>query len=124
MMAKQLPKLSPTETEILQRIYKLGKASVQEVFESFPAKRKISYPTVQTLLRRLEKKGYLTHQLRGNAHVFASTVKQDTVINRSISELLERLFSGDPMLLMQHLAKHRKLNAQDIERLKEMVDKQ
>jgi BlaI family penicillinase repressor len=124
MAKQQLPKLSPTETEIQQRICQLGKASVQEVYESFPAKRKISYPTVQTVLRRLEKKGYLKHRLKGNAYVFTSTVRQDTVINRSISELLGRLFGGDPMLLMQHLAKHRKLSTQDIETLKEMVEKE
>ena len=122
MAKQQLPKLSPTETEIQQRICQLGKASVQEVYESFPAKRKIGYPTVQTVLRRLEKKGYLKHQLKGNAYVFTSTVRQDTVINRSISELLERLFGGDPMLLMQHLAKQRKLRAKDIDRLKRLLE--
>jgi predicted transcriptional regulator len=121
-MAKELPKLSPTETEILQRVCQLEKASVTEVYESFSAKRKISYTTVQTLLRRLEKKGYLKHDIRGNAHIYSSTVKQDTLINRSITEFLERLFSGDPMLLMQHLARQRKLRAKDIDRLKKLVE--
>jgi predicted transcriptional regulator len=121
-MAKERPRLSPTETEILQRVCQLEKASVTEVYESFPAKRKISYTTVQTLLRRLEKKGYLKHNTRGNAHIYTSTVKQDTLINRSITEFLERLFSGDPMLLMQHLAKQRRLRAKDIDRLKKLVE--
>lgn len=123
-MAKELPKLSPTETEILQRVCQLEKASVTEVYESFPAKRKISYTTVQTLLRRLEKKGYLKHDIRRNAHIYSSTVKQDTLINRSITEFLERLFSGDPMLLMQHLAKQRKLQAKDIDILKKLVEEE
>jgi predicted transcriptional regulator len=121
-MAKELPKLSPTETEILQRVCQLKKASVTEVYDSFPDKRRISYTTVQTLLRRLEKKGYLKHNVRGNAHIYTSTVKQDTLINRSITEFLERLFSGDPMLLMQHLAKQRKLRAKDIDRLRKLVE--
>ena len=87
-MAKELPKLSPTETEILQRVCQLQKACVTEVYDSFPDKRGMSYTTVQTLLRRLEKKGYLKHNVRGNAHIYTSTVRQDTLINRSITEFL------------------------------------
>ena len=59
MTKQQLPKLSPTETEILRFVWDLNKATVQEVCENLPTRRRMSYATVQTLLRRLEKKGYL-----------------------------------------------------------------
>ena len=122
MTKKQLPQLSPTETEILRQVWQLEKATVQEVCESQPARRKISYATVQTLLRRLEKKGYLEHDVRGNAHVFTAAVKQEAVIKRSVGDFLERLFGGNPIPLMQYLAKHGKVTATDIEKLKEIVE--
>jgi len=123
MTRKNLPALSPSETEILRLVWQLEKATVQEVCEKLPAKRKITYATVQTLLRRLEKKGYLRHSNSGKAHVFSAAVKREHVVKRSVGDFLDRLFGGDPIPLMQYLAEHGKLDADDIEKLKQLVDR-
>ena len=123
MTRPKLPALSPAETEILRLVWQLDQATVQEVCYKLPAKRKITYATVQTLLRRLEKKGYLKHRIRGKAHVFFPAVKQQAVIKRSVGDFLERLFGGDPIPLMQYLAEHGKIDSEDIERLKELTEK-
>lgn len=122
-MRHNLPASSPSETEVLRLVWQVGKATVQEVCDRLPARRKIAYATVQTLLRRLEKKGYLRHDIRGKAHVFFPVVKKDAVIKRSVGDFLERLFGGDPIPLMQYLAEHGKINANDIERLKKLTEK-
>jgi BlaI family penicillinase repressor len=122
-MAKgKLPPVSPAETEMLRLVWQHGKATVQQVCDRLPSKRKIAYATVQTLLRRLERKGYVKHETRGKAHVFFPTVKKEEVIRRSVSDFLERLFGGDPVPLMQHLAEHGQVDAQDIEKLKKLVE--
>lgn len=122
-MAKQkLPAVSRAETEILRMVWQLDKATVQEVCNELPSKRKITYATVQTLLRRLEKKGYLKHEAEGKAHVFFPAVKSEDVIKRTVSDFLERLFGGDPVPLMQHLAEHDKITIDDIKNLKELID--
>ena len=123
MTQKKLPALSPSETEILRLVWQLDKATVQDVCDKLPAKRKIVYATVQTLLRRLEKKGYLKHYIHGKAHVFFAAIKSEKVIKRSIGDFLDRLFGGDPVPLMQYLAKHGKINSDDIEKLKRLIDK-
>ena len=123
MTQKKLPALSPSETEILRLVWQLDKATVQDVCNKLPAKRKIAYATVQTLLRRLEKKGYLKHRIRGKAHVFFAAVKSENVIKRSVNDFLDRLFGGDPVPLMQYLAEHGKIDAGDIEKLKRLADK-
>ena len=124
MTKRKLPAVSPAETEILRLVWQLDKATVQEVCNKLPAKRKITYATVQTLLRRLEKKGYLKHRIRGKAHVFFSAVKSEKVIKRSVNDFLDRLFGGDPVPLMQYLAEHGKIDADDIEKLKRLTDKE
>ncbi len=124
MTRKNLPALSPSETEILRLVWQLDKATVQQVCDSLPAKRKIAYATVQTLLRRLEKKGYLKHRTRGKAHVFSAAVKRESVVKRSVGDFLDRLFGGDPIPLMQYLAEHGKISADDIEKLKRLTDKE
>ena len=124
MTREDLPALSPSETEILRLVWQLEKATVQEVCEKLPAKRKITYATVQTLLRRLEKKGYLKHAVNGKAHVFSAAVKREHVVKRSVGDFLDRLFGGDPVPLMQFLAEHGTISAEDIEKLKRLTSKQ
>ena len=123
MAKSKLPRISPSETEILQWLWQLGEATVQQICDQLPAQRKIAYATVQTLLRRLEKKGYITHRTEGKAHVFSPATKREDVIQRSVSDFVNRLFGGDPMPLMHYLAEHGKISTDDIEELKRLVDK-
>jgi BlaI family penicillinase repressor len=122
MTKRKLALVSPAETEILRLVWQLDSATVQDVCDNLPAGRKIAYATVQTLLRRLEKKGYLKHRVRGKAHVFSPAVKKDVVIKRSVRDFLERLFGGDPIPLIQYLAEHGKIKAKDINRLKKLLE--
>ena len=124
MTNKLLPALSPSETEILRLVWQLGKATVQETCDKLPARRKIAYATVQTLLRRLEKKGYLKHSNSGKAHVFSAAVKREHVVKRTVGDFLDRLFGGDPVPLMQYLAEHGKISTNDIEKLKRLTSKE
>ncbi len=120
---KKLPALSPAETEVLRIIWQLGSGTVQQVHAGLPAGREIAYATVQTLLRRLEAKGYLTHATEGRAHVFSPAIKQADVISRTVGDFVERLYGGDPVPLMMHLADSASLDAADIKRLKNLINK-
>ena len=122
MAKRKIPALSPAETEILRLVWLLNKATVQQVCDKLPGKRRITYATVQTMLRRLEKKGYIKHHIQGKAHVFFGVVKSEEVIKRSVGDFLDRLFGGDPVPLMQYLAEYGKIDADDITRLKQLID--
>jgi BlaI family transcriptional regulator, penicillinase repressor len=122
MTKRQLPSLSASETEILRLLWDLTEATVQHVCDKLPPHRQIAYATVQTLLRRLEHKGYVNHRTEGKAHVFYPAVERDHVVRRSVNDFLERLFGGDPIPLVQHLARHGKIDAKDLERLKKLIE--
>ncbi len=123
MGKKELRAMSPAETEILQLVWRLEKATVQSVHGALPDGRKIAYKTVQTLLRRLEKKGYLTHEAKGKAHVFCPAVRREAVVKRTVLDFLDRLFGGDPKPLMQFLAEDGHISADDIQELQQLIDK-
>jgi predicted transcriptional regulator len=116
-----LPALSPAETEILRLVWQLESATVQEICGALPEDRSIAYATVQTLLRRLERKGYVRHKSSGKAHVFSAAVKREKVIKQTVVEFVERLFGGDPVPLMLHLADCSDLKPEDIKRLKKSI---
>lgn len=117
-----LTPLSGAETEILRLVWQLGKGTVQNVCDRLPKDRDITYATVQTLLRRLEKKGYVRHKTVGKAHVFSPAVEQEDVISSAVGSFLDRLFGGDPVPLMHYLARHGKISEGDIARLKSVID--
>ena len=55
------------------------------------------------------------------AHVFSPAVEQDDVISSAVGSFLDRLFGGDPIPLMNYLARHGKISDSDIDRLKESI---
>ena len=123
MVKSKRPAMSPAETEVLRLAWRFQEATVQQVYDALPANRKVSYVTVATMMRRLEEKGYLRHRLRGKAFVYVPAAKEEDVIRRTIGDLVERLFGGNPVPLMQHLAQHSGITDADIERLKELAKK-
>ena len=122
MAQKNVIPLSPAETEVLRIVWELDSPTVQNVCDALPAHRDIAYATVQTLLRRLEKKGYLTHQVRGKAHVFHPRIQKRDVIGSVVQSFVDRLFGGDAVPLVQYLAENRDISKDDIKRLQEILE--
>ena len=123
MTKRKLRAMSPAETEILRLVWQVEEATVQQICELLPPKRNIAYKTVQTLLRRLEDKGYLKHKISGKAHVFLPAAKREDVVKRTVVDFLDRLFGGDPRPLMQFLAEDGQIDAEDVERLTRLIEK-
>ena len=123
MTRRKRPAMSPAETEVLRLVWESQRATVQQVYDTLPTNRKVTYVTVATLLRRLEEKGYLKHRVRGKAFIYTPAVKKEDVINRTIGDLVQRLFGGNPVPLMQHLALHSEITEEDIERLRDLAKK-
>jgi BlaI family penicillinase repressor len=120
-MSNPLPPLSPAETEIFRLVCEHRKAAVQDICNALPPERNITYATVQTLLRRLEKKGYLTHSVRGRAHIFEPAVRRQDVIGTAVKSFLDRLFGGDVVPLIQYLAEHDHITHEDLEKLRHIL---
>ena len=77
------PSLSKGEMEVARLLWEIGPATVRQTFEALPKRRKMDFSTVQTYLRRLEKKGYATSTLDGRIRVYAARAKARTVIRET-----------------------------------------
>jgi predicted transcriptional regulator len=110
-----LPKLSKLELKIMEALWTKGPQSVREIQESFPAKRRPAYTTVQTIVYRLEAKNALKRTKKiGNAHIFEAVISQAAAQRKFIDELLG-LFGGRAQPLMSHLIESGQLTLEDIE---------
>jgi len=93
-----------------------GPSSVREIQETFPAKRRPAYTTVQTIVYRLEAKNALRRARKiGNAHIFEAVISQTAAQRNLIDELLG-LFGGRVQPLMSHLIESGQLTLDDIEK--------
>ena len=117
------PALSKGEMEVARLLWDLQEASVREVHEAFPEDRQSEFTVVQTYLRRLESKGYVTSRLEGRTKIYRPKIKPKTVIRETVDDLVDRLFGGEKLPLMQHLIEDQSLSDEDIQQLRELLDR-
>jgi BlaI family transcriptional regulator, penicillinase repressor len=109
------PKLSRLELKIMEALWTKGASSVREIQETFPAKRRPAYTTVQTMVYRLEAKNALKRTKKiGNAHIFEAVISQNAAQRKVIDELLG-FFGGRAQPLMSHLIESGQLTLADID---------
>lgn len=108
------PKLSRLEMQIMEVLWNCSTASIREIQESFPEKKRPAYTTIQTTVYRLEaKKAARRIKKVGNFHVFEAAVSRDVAQSKLIDDLLA-LFGGRTQPVMAHLIESGKLTLADI----------
>jgi BlaI family transcriptional regulator, penicillinase repressor len=108
------PKLSKLEFQIMEALWTQGEASIREIQETFPAKRRPAYTTIQTTVYRLEAKNIVRRVKKvGNFHIFAAAVSRSAAQRRLIDDLLA-LFGGRTQPVMAHLIESGKLTLEDV----------
>jgi BlaI family penicillinase repressor len=108
------PKLSKLEFQIMEALWTQGEASIREIQETFPARRRPAYTTVQTTVYRMEAKNIVRRVKKvGNFHIFAAAVSRSAAQRRLIDDLLA-LFGGRTQPVMAHLIESGKLTLEDV----------
>jgi BlaI family transcriptional regulator, penicillinase repressor len=109
-----LPKLTKLELQIMEALWSRGPCSVREIQESFPAKKRPAYTTVQTTVYRLEIKKALRRVKKiSTANIFEAAVSRDAAERRLIDDLLG-LFGGRSRPIMAHLVESGSLTLDDV----------
>ena len=120
-MKPKNPTLAPQELEIMKIVWRLGRATVRDVYEVLLAERKIAYTTVMTMMKILEDKGHLKKQRQERAYVYHAARPQDAVIRGMIREFVDRVFNGSAEPLLLHLVRDRHISRQELERISRMI---
>ena len=115
-------KFTKLELQILEALWRTGRASVREIQEGFPKPRP-AYTTVQTTVYRLEAKGAVRRTRKiGNAHIFEPLVARDLARHRLLDTILG-FFGGRAQPMMQQLAEAGKLTLNDVKDLQKAIRK-
>jgi|ERR1700677_345531 BlaI family transcriptional regulator, penicillinase repressor len=108
---------TPAEMRLLQVLWDLKEASVDEVVNAHPEKERPNYKTTQTLLRIMEQKGFITHESRGRVFIFTPLVSRKTIDSLSVQALVSRNFRGSAAGLLINLLETSSIKKKELDEL-------
>jgi BlaI family penicillinase repressor len=111
----------------MQVLWERGQATAREVTEGLNGSESISHSTVQTLLRQLEKKEAITHDVEQGAYgirtfIYRPLVQPEKIRRHATRELVDRVFAGSPGGLVAYLLQHERIPRKDLERIQRLIN--
>jgi BlaI family penicillinase repressor len=114
-----MQKLTTTEEQIMHLIWQLGRCTVRDIMERL-AQPDVPHSTVSSVVRILEKKGFVGHKAYGKTHEYFPLVSKDAYGKTALSGLVDRYFGGSVSQLVSFLVKKEGL---DLKELSDIVQK-
>jgi predicted transcriptional regulator len=121
--SKSARTLTPQELAIMKVVWRLGHATVRDVYEALRESRRIAYTTVMTMMNILETKGYLRKEKDKDdrAYRYRPARPERTVITSMVREFVNRVFDGASQPLLLHLVKDGRLSEEEREELLRLI---
>jgi BlaI family transcriptional regulator, penicillinase repressor len=117
----ELPALSEAQWEIMNLIWDRAACSVADVWKVLKGRRGVSRNTVQTLIVRLEEKGWLTHREENNGFIYLPTVSREESQKSSVQRLIKTVFDGSSEGLVLTLL-NGGLSRAEANRIRKLID--
>jgi BlaI family penicillinase repressor len=116
------PRLTKLELQIMEALWSRGMCSIREIQETFPARNRPAYTTVQTTIYRLETKRKVVRRAKriSNADIFEATISREEAQGNLIDDLLA-LLGGCAKPVMAHFVKSGKLTLEDVKDAQKML---
>jgi BlaI family transcriptional regulator, penicillinase repressor len=115
--------LTELQLAILDFIWKRGAATAEQVRAGLQGRYPLSDSSIRTLLRRLESRGYLTHQLDGKIFVYEAVVPSQRVAASAVRQIINRFWAGSAEQFLAGMVDEKVLSAEEIRRLARRVKK-
>ncbi len=102
-------------------VWTSGPCSVEAVHDVVARTRDVKETTVRTLLRRLEQKGYLRHEVDGRAYIYHAVEPSRSLAARAVRQIIDRLCHGSVEELVSGMVDAKVLTSSEMKRLEEFV---
>jgi BlaI family penicillinase repressor len=119
-MAKKF-QLAELQLAIMQVLWERSEATVSEVRQALAPDRELAHTTVGTMLSKMEEKGHVRHRSDGRVNIYRPVIGRDQVSQSMVSDLAERLFSGNIKQMVCHLLDDGELTAEDLAELRKLI---
>jgi len=109
--------LSALESKVMQIVWAQTAVSAEQVREALDREHPLKETTVRTLLRRLEEKGYVEHEVQGRTYIYRGLHKPETVAVHGIRQLLDRFCGGSVEQLLLGMVDEKVISAGELSEL-------
>jgi BlaI family transcriptional regulator, penicillinase repressor len=122
MTTKSRPILARQELALMKVVWRVGPATVRDVYEALREERRVAYTTVMTVMNILESKGYLRKEPEGRAFRYHATQPERRVMTALVRDFVDRVFDGAATPLLAHLVTDTKLSKPERDALRRLID--
>jgi predicted transcriptional regulator len=116
-----MKELTKAEDQIMQILWTLEKGFVKDIVEQMP-EPKPAYNTVSTIVRILEKKGFIGYKAYGKTHEYFPLIPKEKYTRFYLNNMVKGYFNGSVQNLVSFFAKENKLDVQDIDELMKQLE--
>jgi BlaI family penicillinase repressor len=116
-------RLGKVQLQIMQVLWERGKASAREITDALQPKSDLAHSTIQTLLRKMESKGVITHEVNDRTFVFRPLVDPKSITRSATRDFIERVFGGSTAGLIAHLLTEERIDASELQELRGLIDR-
>jgi len=118
-----MEELTKAEERIMQVLWKLQKAFVKDIIDELEEDPKPPYNTISSIVRLLEKKGYVGYKAYGKTYEYFPAITKADYTKTTFSKMFSGYFDNSPTSLLSFMVKEEKLSQKDIEELKALINK-
>ena len=123
MARKPSPTLTDGEVRLMRVLWRQGPSTVAAIVGVIAGDNPPAYNTVQTMMRILERKGFVSHRKDGRAFVFQALVDESHARKHAIRHVLDRFFDNSPGSLVLSLLEHEDVPASEVRQLRELIQR-
>jgi len=113
--------LSKTEEELMNILWKLKKAFMKDLLESYP-EPKPATTTVATLLKRMTDKGFVSYNAIGRSREYFPLIKKKVYFSKHVNGLIKNFFNDSPGQFASFFTQETNLSKKELEALKQLID--
>ncbi len=113
--------LGELEQAIMEFVWSKGPSSAEACREALAPRRILKDSTVRTVLRRLERKGFLTHTLNGRTYIYGAVEPRQNVAVRAVRHIIDRFCGGSVEQLLTGMVDNRVLGRKELELLERKI---
>ncbi|MBR2072878.1 MAG: BlaI/MecI/CopY family transcriptional regulator [Alistipes sp.] len=114
--------LTRAELEIMQILWDRGSGFVNDILEALP-EPKPAYNTVSTVVRILEKKGFVDHKAYGKSHEYYPIVDRDSYTQGFMSSVLNNFFGGSASRMVSFLSSNKSISMEEADEIMKLLKK-
>ncbi len=113
--------LTKAEEQIMQILWQENEGFVKDLLQHFPVPRP-AYNTVSTIIRILEKKGFVDHRSYGKSHQYYPLISREQYRNERFSNLMKDYFNNSMKQVLSHFGQNGSLNIKEAEEIIQMME--